>query len=74
MYEIFTDKENTKRRNANLIAPSLVFIRRLFQFSHTCILFRISNFYFDLSITEETLAVKMRIWSIKNVNVLALHL
>jgi hypothetical protein len=34
--------------------------------------FRISNF-FDLSITEETRAVEMRIWCIKIVNVLVLH-
>jgi hypothetical protein len=33
---------------------------------------RISNF-FDLSITEETSKVEMRIWCIKIVNVLVLH-
>jgi hypothetical protein len=54
----------------NFMALCLVFIRRLFQFSH--FLFRISNF-FDLSITEETWVVEMRIWCIKFVNVLLLH-
>jgi hypothetical protein len=39
----------------------------VFTFSH-----RISNF-FDLSITEETWVVEMRIWCIKLVNVLVLH-
>jgi hypothetical protein len=54
------------------MALCLVFIRRLFQFS-VGFFFRISNF-FDLSITEETWVVKMRIWCIKIVNVLVLHL
>jgi hypothetical protein len=46
-----------------------LWIRRLFQFS---LFFRISN-YFDLSITEETWVVEIRIWCIKIVNVLVLH-
>jgi hypothetical protein len=53
----------------NFKALCLVFIRQLFQFSHPP---RISNF-FDLSITEETWVVEMRIWCIKIVNVLVLH-
>jgi hypothetical protein len=52
------------------MALCLVFIRRLFQFSH--FFFRISNFC-DLNITEETWVVEMRIWCIKIVNVLVLH-
>jgi hypothetical protein len=54
----------------NFMTLSLVFIRRLFQFSS---IFRISNF-FDQSITEETWVVEMRIWCIKIGNVLVLHL
>jgi hypothetical protein len=49
----------------NFMALGLVFIRWLFQFW-------ISNF-FDLSITEETWVVEMRIWCINIVNVLVLH-
>jgi hypothetical protein len=49
---------------------SLVFIPRLFQFHF---FFRLSNF-FDLSITEKTWVVEMRIWCIKIVNVLVLHI
>jgi hypothetical protein len=52
------------------MALCLVFIRRLFQFLH--FFPRISNF-FDLSITEETWVVEMRIPFIKIVNVLVLH-
>jgi hypothetical protein len=55
----------------NFMPLCLVFIRRLFQFSQ--FVFRISNF-FDLSITEETWVVEMRIWLIKICNVLVLHL
>jgi hypothetical protein len=54
----------------NFMALCLVFIRRLFQFSHFC--FRIFNF-FDLSIAEETWVVEMCIWCINIVNVLVLH-
>jgi hypothetical protein len=53
----------------NFKALCLVFIRRLFQFSH---FFRISNF-FDMSINEEIWVVEMRIWCIKIVTVLVLH-
>jgi hypothetical protein len=52
------------------MALCLVFIRRLFQFSH--FFFQISNF-FNLSITEETWVVEMHIWCIKIVNILVLH-
>jgi hypothetical protein len=52
------------------MALCLVFILRLFQFSH---FFRISNF-FDLSITEETWVVKIRIWCINILNALVLHM
>jgi hypothetical protein len=55
----------------NFMAPCLVFIRRLFQFSH--FFFRISNF-FDLSITEETLEVEILIWCIQIGKLLILHL
>jgi hypothetical protein len=41
-------------------------------FSFYIFLCRISNF-FDLSITEETWLVEMRIWCIKTVNVFVLH-
>jgi hypothetical protein len=52
------------------MALCLIFIRRLFQFSHPPL--PISNF-FDLSITDEILVVEMHIWCIKIVNVLVLH-
>jgi hypothetical protein len=51
------------------MALCLVFIRRLFQFSH--FVFGFPTF-FDLSITEETWVVEMRIWCIQIVNVLVL--
>jgi hypothetical protein len=47
----------------NFMALCLVLIRRLFLFSLYYFFFRISNF-FDLSITEETWVVEMRIWFI----------
>jgi hypothetical protein len=53
----------------NFMALFLVFIQRLFQFSH---FFPISNF-FGLSITEETWVVEMRIWCMKIVNILVLR-
>jgi hypothetical protein len=51
------------------MALSLVFIRKIF---HIFDLFRISN-VFDMSITEKTWVVEMRILCIKIGNVLVLH-
>jgi hypothetical protein len=68
---IFRHSSILRRIWLNFMALCLVLIRLLFQLSH--FFFRISNF-FDLSITEETWVVEMRIQCIKIVNVLVLHL